>query len=262
MFDTHSHLDGTEFLEDFDEVLDRAKQNGIEKILLPNIDENTLPRILKLCSTHRDVLYPMIGLHPEEVDPTKRDIDSVLDSMEEQLKNGSSPVPFIAIGEIGLDLYWDETYKSEQLAAFERQVEWGIKYHLPLMIHCRKAHEEMLAILNKFPSSSLSGVFHCFTGTAEEASQLLKYENFVFGIGGVLTFKKSKLPEVLQEIVPLSRIVLETDSPYMAPVPHRGQRNESSFVIEVARKLADIYNVSLSEVERVTNDNANRLFTL
>lgn len=262
MIDTHSHLDGTEFLEDFDDVLERAKQNGIEKILLPNIDETTLTRILDLCSAHRNVLYPMIGLHPEEVDPSKRNVKSVLNSMEELLRNCGSPVPFIAIGEIGLDLYWDETYKTEQLAAFEHQVEWGIKYHLPLMIHCRKAHEEMLEILKKYPPSSLSGVFHCFTGTVEEAHQLLKYDNFMLGIGGVLTFKNSKLPEVLRQVVPLSRIVLETDSPYMAPVPYRGKRNESSFVVEVARKLADIYKVSLSEVERVTTDNVNMLFTL
>lgn len=257
MIDTHTHLDGEEFVEDLEQVLQRAQEAGVEKMFLPNVNESTWPRLYSLCQQYPQVLYPMIGLHPEDVNPTQRDVKQVLDDMEALLQTG---IPVIGIGEVGLDFYWDETYRQEQLDAFERQVEWGIRYDLPLMIHARNAHRELVDIIARHAEEGLRGVFHCFTGTADEARELLAFDGFLLGIGGVLTFKKSKLPDVLREAVPLSRIVLETDSPYMAPVPHRGQRNESAFVVEVAHRLADIYEVSEQEVEQVTTENAKKLF--
>jgi len=196
-------------------------------------------------------------LHPEDVNPAKMDVDATLDVMESMLEKLNTCV---AIGEVGLDFYWDQTYQKEQIEAFERQIEWAIKYHLPLMIHARNAHTELVNIISKHSADRLTGVFHCFTGTEEEASQLLSFSGFALGIGGVLTFKKSKLPDVLKSVVPLSRIVLETDSPYMAPVPYRGKRNESAFVRNVAEKLAEVYDTSLEKVEQQTNLNVSRIF--
>ncbi len=259
MIDTHTHLDGDEFADDFEQVLGRAQAAGVEKMFLPNVNEATWPRICRLCQEHPKVLYPMIGLHPEDVNPTVRNVAQVLDDMETQLQSG---VPVIGIGEVGLDFYWDETYRREQIECFERQVGWAARYDLPLMIHARNAHRELVDIIARHAGKGLRGVFHCFTGTAEEARDLLAFDGFLLGIGGVLTFKKSKLPEVLTTAVPLSRIVLETDSPYMAPVPHRGQRNESAYVVEVAKKLADIYGVTLQEVNRATTDNVLSVFHL
>ena len=257
MFDTHSHLDGEEFHDDIDEVVARAREAGVEKIFIPNINETTVEPVRSLCQSYPDFCYPMIGLHPEDVDPTKRDVCSVLRQMEELLVE---PHPFIAIGEIGLDFYWDETYRDLQLRVFEQQVEWGSRFHLPLMIHARSAHRELVEVMNRHRSENLSGVFHCFTGTEEEATELLTFPNFMLGIGGVVTFKKSKLPDVLKHAVPLSRVVLETDAPYMAPVPFRGKRNESAYVAEVAKRLSEIYDLPVSEVERQTNSNVQRIF--
>ena len=177
--------------------------------------------------------------------------------MEKRLVPGH---PFIAIGEVGLDYYWSREYEKEQLSAFERQVEWSVEYRLPLMIHCRKGQNEMVNLLRHYADELPGGVFHCFTGNAVEAEQLLQFPRFVLGIGGVLTFKKSPLPEVLPSTVPLSRIVLETDSPYMAPVPMRGQRNESAFVKHVLTRLAQSYGVSEQEVADTTNANVSRVF--
>ena len=260
MIDTHAHLDGEEFAEDISEVIQRAKDVGVEKIFLPNVNEDTLQPIIRLCAAYPGYLYPMIGLHPEEVNPTNIDVDATLNAMESMLENHDLMNSCVAIGEVGLDLYWDQTYKEKQIEVFERQITWAIKYHLPLMIHARNAHAELVEIISKYQQHNLTGVFHCFTGTEEEATQLLSFSGFALGIGGVLTFKKSKLPEVLKSAVPLSRIVLETDSPYMAPVPHRGKRNESAFVRLVAEKLADIYNVTLQEVEHQTNLTVARIF--
>lgn len=260
MIDTHAHLDGEEFAEDISEVIQRAKDVGVEKIFLPNVNEDTLQPIIRLCAAYPGYLYPMIGLHPEEVNPTKIDVDATLNAMESMLENHDLMNSCVAIGEVGLDLYWDQTYKEKQIEVFERQITWATKYHLPLMIHARNAHAELVEIISKYQQHNLTGVFHCFTGTEEDATQLLSFSGFALGIGGVLTFKKSKLPEVLKSAVPLSRIVLETDSPYMAPVPHRGKRNESAFVRLVAEKLADIYNVTLQEVEHQTNLTVARIF--
>ncbi len=261
--DTHTHLDGEEFRDDIDAVIDRAKAAGVSKVFVPAIDLKSMASVNKLCSSYEGYAYPMVGLHPEEV---KSDWKATLDSMkkylqgQEKRKNGEAGHPYIAIGEIGLDYYWSREYEKEQLEAFDTQIQWAIEYNLPLMIHCRKGQNEMVHLLNKYKNELPGGVFHCFTGNEKEAEELLQFPNFVLGIGGVLTFKKSHLPEVLPSAVPLDRIVLETDSPYMAPVPMRGTRNESAFVLHVLNKLAEIYDVPPQEIARYTNENVKRIF--
>jgi len=254
MIDTHSHIYGPEFEEDRELVVQRAQQAGVERILLPNINEASISPMLSLCHSYPGYCYPMMGLHPEDV---ADDYLQVLARMEDLLKDASHP--YVAVGEVGLDFYWDASRSSQQLDAFSRQVEWAIQYKLPLVIHSRSAHSQLVQTLRHYAKDELTGVFHCFGGTLDEAQELLSFDGFVLGIGGVSTFKKSLLPEVLQHI-PLQRIVLETDAPYLAPVPYRGKRNESAYVAEVARKVADIYNVSLEEVENVTNVNVRCVF--
>lgn len=261
MIDTHSHIDGSEFADDLDATIERARQAGIEKIFVPAICKTNIPHLLSVCSSYPNYLYPMIGLHPENI--MDEDYHNVLQYMEQQLQQSltdQTATQFIAIGEVGLDLYWDDTHLEEQLEVFETQIQWANKYHLPLMIHCRNAHPHLIQIMEKYRSENLTGVFHCFTGTEQEAHEMLSFPGFCLGIGGVLTFKKSKLPFVLQNAVPLSRIVLETDSPYMAPVPHRGKRNESAYIIEIAKELSTLYDKSLNEIDRITTENAIRIF--
>lgn len=253
MTDTHCHIDGPEFADDLEEVIQRAKDAGIDRIFVPAINLQDLPHLLDVCDAYPDYLYPMIGLHPEEV---REDYQTQLDAIYTTLISRLSSLnPPIAIGEIGLDFYWDETYRTQQLDAFEQQIRWAVDLNLPLMLHCRKAYNEMIDILRRYRDSGLRGVFHCFSASKEIARQLLDFPDFMLGIGGVLTFKNSKLPEVLRETVPLDRIVLETDAPYMAPVPHRGKRNESAFVIEVAKALSGIYGVDLQEISHKTDKN-------
>ena len=257
MIDTHTHLDDEQFANDLQETVDRAKATGIESVFLPAIDAKSSKRVIDICKQYPQYAFPMIGLHPEEV---KADYPEQLDTIWHSLNEASSDI--IAIGEVGLDFYWSREFEQEQLAAFEEQVRWSVKTRLPLMIHCRKAQNEMVKILRRYESQLPGGVFHCFTGNAIEAKELLSFDRFVLGIGGVLTFKKSHLPEVLPENVPLSRIVLETDSPYMAPVPMRGKRNEPAFVAYVLQRMAEAYNVTSAEVEQQTNDNVKRVFAM
>ena len=252
--DTHTHLDGEEFKADLPDVIGRAKAQGVGRVLVPAIDLKSVDTVLAVCRQFPGYAFPMIGLHPEEV---KADWETQLC----QLKARFTEASFIAIGEVGLDFYWDRTFEREQLLAFEAQVEWAVETQLPLMIHCRKAQNELLHILKRYEKELSGGVFHCFTGNQKEAEQLLKFERFALGIGGVLTFKSSHLREDLPAVVPLERIVLETDSPYMAPVPHRGERNESAFVQLVLEKLAEVYGVSAEEVARTTEENVRRIFT-
>ncbi|MBQ8097988.1 MAG: TatD family hydrolase [Bacteroidaceae bacterium] len=255
--DTHAHLYGEEFLSDIDEVLSRARQSGAHKIFLPSTTMQSAFQASQLSERYPGFLYPMLGLHPEDI--PQGDYHSELAKMEKLLSAGSHP--FIGIGEVGLDFYWDASRREEQLEVFRIQVGWALKYDLPLMIHSRSAHADLMACLEPFRGSGLRGVFHCFTGTAAEARDLLSHSGFMLGIGGVVTFKKSALPEALRE-VPLSRIVLETDSPYMAPVPHRGKRNESAFVPEIIARLAQLYSVGPDEVALQTTRNALGLFPL
>ena len=265
--DTHTHLDGEEFDEDRSEVILRAKEAGVGMVFLPAIDVKTSEAVLKLSHEYPGYAYPMVGLHPEEVKADWKEqlkkIEVILDehlTAVDGLNGIKYKSDYIAIGEIGLDFYWSREFEKEQLEAFEKQVEWSCETGLPLMIHCRKAQNEMLHILRKWKDKLPGGVFHCFTGNQQETKELLEYDNFVLGIGGVSTFKSSHLREDLPAAVPLERIVLETDSPYMAPVPYRGKRNESAFVVQVMKTLATAYGVSEEEVAKVTNQNVERVF--
>lgn len=262
--DTHCHLDGEEFAADCAEVVTRAREAGVAKVLVPGIDLKSCQTVLDLCHQYPDYCYPMLGLHPEEVRADWKDVlAQIREVFPAPLRGGvRGGVPIIAIGEVGLDFYWSREFEQEQLEAFEEQVRWSVETRLPLMIHCRKAQNELVAILKRYASDLPGGVFHCFTGNEIEARELLQFDRFVLGIGGVLTFKKSNLPTTLSAVVPLDRIVLETDAPYMAPVPHRGQRNEPAFVLEVLRKLAACYGVSEEVVCEQTNANVARIFGL
>ena len=270
--DTHIHLDGEEFESDREQVIDRAREVGAVAMFLPAIDLASSRRILMLCQQRSDFLFPMVGLHPEEVKPDYREVLAEIKSLlappylrtsEQRFdSHPSSSTSIIAIGEVGLDFYWSREYENEQLAAFEQQVEWSVETRLPLMIHCRKAQNEMVRLLRRYERELPGGVFHCFTGNEHEALELLQFERFVLGVGGVSTFKKSHLPEVLPACVPLSRLVLETDAPYMAPVPMRGQRNESAYIPYIINKLAESYGVEPQEIGRQTTANAARLFGL
>jgi TatD DNase family protein len=259
MIDTHCHLDGEEFREDLDAVVTRAQEAGVEAIGIPGIDLKSCETVMEVCRRYPGYCYPMLGLHPEEV---RGDWHEVLAVMFPVVREA------VAVGEVGLDFYWSREFEQEQLLAFEEQVRWSVEMQLPLMIHCRKAQNEMVAILKRYKENLPGGVFHCFTGNALEAQELLQFDRFVLGIGGVLTFKKSKLPETLvgedlqSPTVPLNRIVLETDAPYMAPVPHRGQRNEPAFVAYVLKRLAEAYGVSEEEVARQTNANCEKILNI
>lgn len=260
IIDTHSHLFVEEFSEDRAEVMRRAIEAGITHIVMPNIDVTSIASILQVCAEYPTLCYPTIGLHPTEV---KGDFRQALNTMKEQLDasaQGKAPhTPFIAIGEVGLDLYWDTTYKKEQIIALEEQIAWALEYDLPIIIHSREAFTELHELFTHYKSTPLRGVFHSFTGTADEAHALLEFPGFVLGINGVATFKKSSLPEALRE-VPLTRLVTETDSPYLAPVPFRGKRNESAYVNKVIEKLADIYQCSIEQVAKQTYATAHDLF--
>ena len=253
--DTHCHIDGEEFRNDLEAVVTRAREAGVAAIGVPGINLQSIDTIKDVCSRYPNYCYPMLGLHPEDV---KGDWREVLAQIYQNLIAITSN-PIIAIGEVGLDYYWSREFEKEQLEAFEEQVRWAVEYQLPLMIHCRKAQNEMVAIIKKYQKGLPGGVFHCFTGNEHEAEELLQFDKFVLGIGGVSTFKKSHLPEVLPAVVPLERIVLETDAPYMAPVPKRGERNEPAFVAYVLKRLAESYGVSEEEVARKTNENVARV---
>ena len=280
VIDTHTHFDAEEFDEDRAEAFARAREAGVDKVFLPAIDVKTTHAVLALSKEYPGYAYPMIGLHPEEV---KEDWKEQLAELRKMLEEhrmignanpadesgnanpaGDSPQfsDLIAIGEVGLDYYWSREFEIEQLKAFEEQVKWSVETGLPLMIHCRKAQNEMVHLLRKYEKELPGGVFHCFTGNQKEAEELLSFDKFVLGVGGVSTFKSSHLREDLPAVVPLNRIVLETDSPYMAPVPYRGKRNESAFVVEVLKTLAKAYGVSEEEFARQTNLNAERVFPL
>lgn len=255
MIDTHSHIYEPEFDTDREDVIRRAREAGVEQILLPNINAESIVPMLSLCHQHPGYCYPMLGLHPTDVEPAN--YQQTLANMQEMLEALNHP--FIAIGEVGLDYYWDKSNEKEQEDAFRKQIEWAIKYHLPLVIHARSAHRQIVNIMAEYHDKPLHGVFHCFGGTEEEAAELLRFQGFMLGIGGVLTYKNSNLSKVLTT-VPLERIVLETDAPYLSPVPYRGKRNESAYIAEVLQKVADIYNISKQQAEITTNNNARRIF--
>lgn len=252
LIDTHTHLFAEEFDGDRELAIIRATEAGVTRLFMPNIDDTSVEAMLALCNSH-DGCYPMIGFHPTSVDENWKER---LGTVEKWLR---SEQVFYGIGEVGMDLYWDKTFKKEQMEVLDIQVKWALEYDLPLIIHCREAYPELLEVLEPYRKTSLTGIFHSFTGTVEDTHKLLEYPGFMFGINGVVTFKKSILPEVLKS-VPLKRLVLETDSPYLAPVPYRGKRNESAYLVKVAEKLSEVYDVSLSEIGRVTSENALKVF--
>lgn len=253
--DTHTHLFCEEFRDDYAVVIERAVASGVTRMLLPAIDYNSLPAIEKICAEYPGVCYPMIGLHPTEIGDDYKQQLLAIDGVLREENN------FVAIGEAGLDFYWSEEHRNEQFEVFDAHLQWACRAGLPIVIHSRNAFVELADVMEKYRSAGVTGVFHCFSGTAEEATGLLSHEGFYLGVGGVLTFKNSGLATALAA-VPLERIVLETDSPYLAPVPHRGKRNESAYIPLVAARLAQIYGCTVEEVARVTTDNACRLFPL
>ena len=254
--DTHTHIYTEDFDQDIEQVIERAKEGGARALLLPNINEESIERIVRLCEKWPQLCFPMMGLHPTDV---TKDFGVLLQKMEQKL--GEPNHPFVAIGEIGIDLYWDTSMQKEQEEAFKRQIEWGIKYDLPLVIHSRNAHREIVETLFPYAEKLQGGIFHCFSGTENEAEELLsKFPGFCLGIGGTLTFKKSELPRILQRVVPIDRIVIETDAPYLAPVPYRGKRNEPIYLLYVLEKLAEIYEVPVEDIARITTRNAYSVF--
>lgn len=272
IIDTHTHIYTEEFDADRADVVARALEAGVGIMLLPNINAESVAPLLDTCRKWPDVCFPLIGLHPEDV---REDYADVLEDMKQfflgqqvdatfsQRVNSLTcglVASFIGIGEVGLDFYWDTTYKAEQLRAFEQQLGWAATYHLPVVIHQRAAFDELYILMEQFRDDELTGIFHCFGGTVEEAEKLLSFPGFMLGIGGTVTYKKSTLPDVLRQSVPLSRIVVETDAPYLAPVPHRGQRNEPSFIVDTVRRLADIYSTTPEAVAEQTGANARTLF--
>ena len=252
--DTHAHFYAEEFDLDRSEGIQRAKENHLSKILLPNIDVESIKPLFDLCKSNPSLFYPMLGLHPSYV---KEDWEFQLKEIKNQIDQNS----IIAIGEIGMDLYWNKTFVEEQKKAFSLQIEWAIEENLPIVIHARESFKEIFEILDTKNCSELSGVFHCFTGSELEVQKILSYGNFYFGIGGVITYKNSHLPELVKTI-PLSKIVIETDSPYLPPTPFRGKRNEPSYVLHIAEKLAGIFEIGLDQIANITTENANKLFRL
>lgn len=253
--DTHTHIYTEEFDADRDAVMRRAVEAGALRLLLPCIDEESIGRMDTLCRAWPDLCRPMLGLHPTEL---PADPEPLLDRMEALL--AAPGHPYIAVGEVGIDLYWDASRRDEQASVLRRQAEWAVRHALPLMIHSRAAHRELVDTLRPM-AQELTGVFHCFGGTQEEAAELLRtFPGFVLGIGGVLTFRKSGLPAVLRAAVPPERIVVETDAPYLAPAPHRGERNEPAFIPLVIRKLAEVYERTVEETEQLLLENTARIF--
>jgi TatD DNase family protein len=252
--DTHTHLYSSEFDTDRTEMVENAIKAGVKKLLLPNIYVASIEPMYELCKQFPANCFPMMGLHPGYVTENwEQDLVIIRKALDEN--------KHIAIGEIGMDLYWDKTFIEEQKMAFRIQIEWAKEFKLPIVIHARDAFDEIFEILDELNDANLTGVFHCFTGTDEQAQKIQSYGGFYFGIGGVLTYKKSDLPAVLAEI-PLEQILLETDAPYLPPTPHRGKRNESKFLLHVAEKVAEVKNCSLVDVARITSENAQQLFRI
>ena len=253
IIDTHTHLYLKQFNEDIDSVINRSKDIGVKKFIFPAIDSSHFDSMHSLKNKYPDNIYLMSGLHPTNVKENyKNELDFVVDSLKTR--------DYVAIGEIGIDLYWDKSFLNEQQEAFTFQIRLAIKHDLPIVIHCRDAFDEIFEILDKENCDKLRGVFHCFTGTLEQAKRAIDLD-FVLGIGGVVTFKNGGIYKFLNQI-DLKHIVLETDSPYLAPVPFRGKRNESSYIVYVIDKLSEIYGLSKEEIASVTTKNAEKVFAL
>lgn len=253
MIDTHCHMDDPVYQEDFDRFVRTQREAGVEAVLVPGVNAASVPSVREVCARCPDFLYPAVGLHPEEV---KDDWEEQLRTIGAALDDAS--VQYVAVGEIGLDYHFDVTWKQQQLQAFRCQLQWAMNRDLPVMIHSRDATEDCLSVLRDFPE--LRGVMHCFSGSHETAFEITRLGLYL-GIGGVITFRNCRLAENLQGIG-LQWLVLETDAPYMAPVPYRGKPNESRWMSFVAERLAAVYGTSVDEIDRVTTANARRLFRL
>ena len=253
LVDTHTHIYDHQFSLDRNEAVQRALEAGVKMMLLPNVDASTIAPMLELHEQYPDCTRVMMGLQPEEV---KEDYKQVLSLMEKELEQGI----YVGVGEVGLDFYWDATFEKQQLDAFETQLDWAKQLQLPLSIHCRNAFEKMVKILERKQDGGLRGIMHCFTGTEEEAKVYLEL-GFHLGLGGVTTYKNCGLKDYLPNL-PLDRIVLETDAPYLAPVPCRGKRNEPAFLVHTAQRNADILQMPVEELAAVTTANAKALFQL
>lgn len=253
LIDTHTHLYLPEFDNDRDEVVNMALNRDVRKLLMPNIDIYSVKTMIKVESRYPGICHSMIGLHPASV---KNDYLSQLD----QLEKLASKHKFIAVGETGIDLYWDKTFIQEQLEAFDRQVAFALELNLPVVIHSRKSFPVIFSLLERFKGRELKGVFHAFSGNIEDAEKAISM-GFKLGIGGIVTFKNSGLDEVVKEVGP-ENIVLETDSPYLAPAPYRGKRNESSYILLIAGKLAEIAGMTTEEVASITYNNSIELFNI
>ena len=251
--DTHTHLYSEEFSEDRTEMIERAISKGVSRFFIPSIDSTYTQKMYDLEKQFPENIFLMMGLHPCYV---KENYEEELAHVEAELAKRK----FWAIGEIGIDLYWDKTTLGIQKIAFQRQIQWAKKYKLPINIHCREAFDEIFEVLELEKSDDLFGIFHCFSGTYEQALQAISY-NMKLGIGGVVTFKNGKVDQFINQI-DIKHIVLETDSPYLAPAPHRGKRNESSYVTLVAQKLSEIYNLPVEEIARITTENALNVFQM
>ncbi|HET8886342.1 MAG TPA: TatD family hydrolase [Salinimicrobium sp.] len=249
--DTHTHLYSEEFKDDREEIIQNALREGVKRFFVPAIDSSYVEAMYQLEKNYSQHVFLMAGLHPTSV---KENFQEELQLVEKQLQQRE----FVAIGEIGIDLYWDQTFLKQQQEAFQYQIRLAKKYGLPIVIHCREAFEEIFQILEIEKADDLRGIFHCFTGTKEQAERALSY-NMKLGIGGVVTFKNGKIDRFLDEI-PLKHIVLETDSPYLAPAPFRGKRNESSYLTKIAEKVAEIYEMPFEEIARITTKNSEDIF--
>lgn len=253
MIDTHTHIYLPEFDEDRDEVMSRTLVAGVSHVVLPNVDLTTIEPMYSLHDRYRDYTSMAMGFHPTEV---KEDYGKALDLVSDELDKRE----FVAVGEIGIDMYWDTTFRNEQMDAFAVQVQWALERELPIIIHCRDGLDEVLQVFDRFDRLP-RGVFHSFGGTADDVRRIRKYGDFYFGINGVVTFKRSQVPAVLPEIG-LERILLETDSPYLSPVPHRGRRNESSYIPDIAACIAGHMEVPVEEVSAITDASARDLFKI
>lgn len=252
LIDTHTHLYLEQFNEDREQVIQNAIDAGLGKFFLPNIDMESIPDMMAMVHQYPNVCYPMMGLHPCSVKVGfETELNQIYDALADK--------PIIAIGEIGIDMFWDKSTLPLQREAFRIQVQWAKDMRLPIVIHARDSYNELFEELNVLNDDQLSGVFHCFTGSLQQADKILSYGNFYLGIGGVATFKNSGLNNVLPH-VPLNRLILETDSPYLAPVPHRGKRNESAYTALVAQHLSHVLDKPYTEIEEQTTQNARNLF--
>ena len=251
--DTHTHLFLKEFDSDRDEVVQRAIQNNIKFFLLPNVDVTTIKPMLEMTKAYPGYCYPMIGLHPTSVN---ENFEVQLDIIEDWSKRHE----FVAIGEIGIDLYWDKKFLKEQIKAFVFQIKMAKKLKLPVVIHIREAFNEVFDVMDDLIDDNLSGIFHSFTGSYLDAQKIIKY-GFKIGVGGIVTFKNAGLDKIIENI-DINHLVLETDSPYLAPVPFRGKRNESAYIIHIAKRIADLHNISVAEVAKITSKNALEIFKI